>query len=92
MAEKTDKVTLKKVPQKELSIIKIVEEMVREGRPEKEIISALKAVGVKEEQAKKLLDIAEDLDSEAAKEKWLELAELVIMKHRLFEITRGKAI
>jgi len=43
----------------EKSIIEIIEKMVKEGRPEKEIIKELKSLGIKEEQARKLLLLGE---------------------------------
>ena len=43
----------------EASIIELIEEMVRAGESEKRIIESLKDLGVKEEQAKKLLLIGE---------------------------------
>ncbi len=43
----------------ETSIIEIIEKMVREGRPQKEILKELKSLGIKEEQAKKLLLLGE---------------------------------
>lgn len=43
----------------ETSIIEIIEKMVKEGRPQKEIIAELKALGIKEEQARKLLLLGE---------------------------------
>ena len=43
----------------EASIIEVIEKMVGEGKSEKEIIQALKNLGVKEEQAKKLLLLGE---------------------------------
>ena len=43
----------------ETSIIEIIEKMVKEGRPQKEIIKELKSLGIKEEQARKLLMLGE---------------------------------
>ena len=43
----------------ETSIIEIIEKMVREGRPQKEILKELKSLGIKEEQARKLLLLGE---------------------------------
>lgn len=43
----------------ETSIIEIIEKMVKEGRPQKEILKELKSVGIKEEQARKLLLLGE---------------------------------
>lgn len=43
----------------ETSIIEIIEKMVKEGRPQKEILKELKSLGIKEEQAKKLLLLGE---------------------------------
>jgi len=48
-----------KVQGNETSIIEIIEKMVREGRPQKEILKELKSVGIKEEQARKLLLLGE---------------------------------
>ncbi len=43
----------------ETSIIEIIEKMVKEGRPQKEILKELKSLGIKEEQARKLLLLGE---------------------------------
>ncbi|MFH1544877.1 MAG: hypothetical protein ABIE23_02180 [archaeon] len=43
----------------EKSIIEIIERMVKEGEPEEKIIASLKALGIKENQAKKLLLLGE---------------------------------
>jgi len=45
-----------------------------------------------QEEAKNLLGYADDLKSEDAREDWKISAEFVIIKHRLFEIIRGRAI
>jgi hypothetical protein len=45
--------------QREASIIETISKMVREGKSEKKIISELKVLGIKEEQARKLLLLAE---------------------------------
>ena len=43
----------------EQSIIGIIERMVKEGQPESKILASLKALGVREDQAKKLLLLGE---------------------------------
>ncbi len=43
----------------ETSIIEIIEKMVKEGRPQKEILKELKSLGIKEDQARKLLLLGE---------------------------------
>jgi hypothetical protein len=43
----------------ETSIIEIIEKMVKEGRPQEEILKELKSLGIKEEQARKLLLLGE---------------------------------
>jgi len=45
--------------QREASIIETISKMVKEGKSEKKIISELKALGIQEEQAKRLLLLAE---------------------------------
>ncbi len=45
--------------QKEASIIETISKMVREGKNEKKIVSELKVLGIKEEQARRLLLLAE---------------------------------
>ncbi|MBU2476631.1 hypothetical protein KKG83_04115 [Candidatus Micrarchaeota archaeon] len=47
------------VQEKEASIIETITKMVREGKSEKKIVSELKTLGITEEQAKKLLLLAE---------------------------------
>lgn len=47
------------IQRREASIIETISKMVREGKSEKEIIAELKILGVKEEQARKLLLLAE---------------------------------
>ena len=43
----------------ETSIIEIIEKMVKEGRPQKEILKELTSLGIKEDQARKLLLLGE---------------------------------
>ncbi|MFH1663332.1 MAG: hypothetical protein ABH986_00725 [archaeon] len=45
--------------QREASIIETISKMVREGKSEKKIVSELKVLGISEEQAKRLLLLAE---------------------------------